>query len=1011
MINLTTDISYQNLYGNLLKLLIDKPGKLFAETWIVVPNHSAKQWLQKSLARDLGVCAQIKFIMPLSFNWEIIKNVANQEHNINIFTNDVLRWQIYDLLIQDSKYEFLKHDSHIKNFNLSEKISKTLLKYNDEHPEIIAKWDSEVYEVSEQYQWQVEMWLQLQDNLPTKSPVELLELFNPEKDFNQQPAHIILFATEQLSHLQKATLFKLAQKQDVHVYLTNPCPDDYWFDIKPEAVKARRALFDSDIADIIEVGNPILASLGYNKMALFDAFLQDDINLMSNDNHYNGIELIGSVKQDIFNLNEQPKQCTVDNSISIHSCHNRKREIEVIKDQILDSLDADKNLNPEEIIVVSADINDYVEHIKEAFNPNAGQYIPFYIDRVQLADIPYVTALMQLQESFNLEMSASVIYQLLSQSSIQKKFNINESDLPRIKHWIQHSNIRNFYSKNQKLEMGYEANTGNTWQFGKNRWLTGYLAGDVDDQEYLSTYGDVAGQEEMFSSCFDFLDLWYNYYQKAQLIQSPQKWFEFITNMCGDFLYNELPDDFEKKILDQLENKFISQTLDNQQPVPLVVINSIIETVITENNYRSEGQIGIRFQSWENAFMVDAKMIIVLGLNDGEFPKKQIKNDLDMFMKSPARLNKSTRQRDKNLMLTALTENADKLIMTYIGFNPKSNEPQPPSIILAEFITYLQQKTSNKFKIYKHKLHGYHHSYFNANSISNINSYNPIHYTLAQSFYFPSETNKQNDISLKKETDYHVSLNDMCQFFSDPLDYFLKNNAQIKLQVNEDMLQDTETYEPSGLEMWQLKHEIFKHGQSSAYKTGIVSDNKSGQTVLNKAASEIVPLIELNHDKKLRKCAVELTVANFKVLGHVDIDHQQSLVSIYPGKASTKSLCKHWIKHLCYQSQKASFAYFENKSFKIEPLINNQELIHSILMKWQQSFNKPWLFYPPAYLKILAKEVKLKTKKEYLKQFIADDFNFMSEGQKYFADSLENTNDEKDTTQFLQTLIDVTEII
>ena len=80
LINLTTDISYKNLYGNLLKLLIDKPGKLFAETWIVVPNHSAKQWLQKSLARDLGVCAQIKFIMPLSFNWEIIKNVANQEH-------------------------------------------------------------------------------------------------------------------------------------------------------------------------------------------------------------------------------------------------------------------------------------------------------------------------------------------------------------------------------------------------------------------------------------------------------------------------------------------------------------------------------------------------------------------------------------------------------------------------------------------------------------------------------------------------------------------------------------------------------------------------------------------------------------------------------------------------------------------------------------------------------------------------------------------------------------------
>ena len=1011
MINLYTDISYKNLYAQLLKILVEQDAPVFAETWIVVPNHSAKQWLQKSLARDLGVCAQIRFIMPLSFNWEIIKNVATQEHKINIFSKDVLRWQIYDFLLNDDKYGFLKQNSDIKNFNLAEKIASTLLQYNEEHPEIIAKWDSDIYEVSEQHQWQVEMWLQLQGNLPTKSPVELLELFNPQSDFNQQPANIILFATEQLSSLQKATILKLAQKKAIQFLITNPCPDDYWFDNKPEATKARSELFNTEVADIIEVGNPLLSSLGFNKMALFDAFLQDDITLIDSPNQYNVAGLLQSVKQDIYNLHQQPRKCETDDSIKIHSCHNRKRELEVIKDEILSNLQNDTALNPEDIIVVAPDINDYVQNIKEVFNPENSQYLPFHIDRVQLADNPYITALMSLLESFNQEMTATVIYQLLSQSSVLQKFNINENDLPRIKNWILNSNIRNFYSKQHKSELGFEAKEGNTWQFGKNRWLAGYLAGDVDNVDYLSTFGDVAGQEEMLSGCFDFLDLWYKFYVSVQTQQSPQKWFELITEICQRLLYNELSDDYEKKILDQLESKFITQTLkdqDQSQPeIPLVVVNSIVEAVITENNFRSEGQIGIRFQSWENAFLVEAKLVIILGLNDGEFPKKQIKNDLDIFSKTPSRLNKSTRQRDKNLMLTALTENAERLIMSYIGFDAKSNEPQPPSVILAELISYLEQKTNKQFAIQEHKMHGYHNDYYS----KGISSFNKNYYQLAQSFYNQKNPLKQEQVSFNKEPRFQVNLHELMDFFADPLQSFLKNNAQINHTIFEDVLQDTETYNPSSLESWKLKHEIFNHGKSTASKTGIVSDNKTGQTILNKYDNELKPLIGLKQDKALKSFSLDIAVGNTKISGQIKIDKDNSLTSFYPGKATTKNLSKHWIKHLCYSNDQGSYVYFEDKIFHFLPVLNNLELLQLIIEKWQQSFNQPWLFCAPSYLKITAKGLDIKPKNIYLKTFTADGYSFPSEGQKYFAHLVADTIDENEIKELVQPIIAATEII
>ncbi len=1003
-------------------LLLKASGKnVFSETWIVVPNHSAKQWLQRSLAKDLGICARIKFIMPLSFNWEVLKNVSdadNANNAINVFSQDVLRWLIFETISTQKQYSHLKQDSDIKNFNLAEKIAQTLLKYNDEYPEIIAKWDEGIYELSHEIEWQVELWLTLLEKLNTKSQVQLLQQFDSEKDFKQTPEKIIFFATEQLTTLQKETLVKLAQSQEITMMLTNPCPQDYWFDIKPAANKARAALFNTQVADIIDVGNPILANFGYNKMAIFDAFLNHEIYLQESNSVIEGESLLQSLKQDIYSLQKQPSMCANDDSVSIHSCHSRQREVEVIKDEILAHLDADVDLNPEDIIVVAPDINDYVQSIKDVFEYQAFKvskdsiYLPFHIDRVQLADAPYITALMKLLTSFTAEMSAPIIYELLTQNSVLQKFDIDENELPRLKNWITASNIRNYFSAQHKSTLGYEEKIGNTWQFGKNRWISGYLAGDQEVpclSPYLSTYGDIAGQEELFAKCFEFLNLWYKCYQFTQSQHSPKRWYSFLQGLCEDFLYNDFSVSWQEKILIQLESKFVAQTLDCSQPIPLVIVESIVKSVITENTFRSEGQIGVRFQTWENAFVTDAKLLIMMGLNDGEFPKKSIKNDLDIFSDKPAKLNKSTRQRDKNLMLTALTENAQKLIFSYIGFDSKTNDEQPPSVILAELMGYLKQKTKQTFKVKVHKMHGYNKYYFS----NELRSYSQKNHQLALNYHNPIvKDSEDSPIHFNLEPEKNISLNDLSQFFIDPLDYFLKNRAQINHPIYENILSDTETYFPTGLESWQLKTEIFKHGKSTAAKTGIVSDNKSGQFVLDKYTDDLEQVLILSNNLDLEKHVIEYSIEGYKIFGYVQIDDKQQLISIYPNKASAKNICKHWIQHLCYQSVhpgKPSYAYFEDKKIQFAVLGNAQELLLNILLKWQQSYNYPWLLCAKSALKILKTGIYTHNRKDYLKQFTQTDRVFPSEGQKYFIHQVEEYQEQTDVDEFISPIIECME--
>ncbi len=1013
MLNLHTHISYKQLYKKLLEI-VRSTDSLFAQNWIVVPNHSCMQWLKQSIANDLGVYAQIKFIMPLSFNWEILKNVAQASHQHNVFSADVLRWKIFHAIKTQKAYEFLKQDSDLINFNSAQRIAQTLLKYCDERPEVINQWDKGEFKLKKEQEWQADLWLQLLDDLSEKSPVQLLDDFDAKKDFKQNPDNIILFATEQLSTFQKDAILKLSQYRDLHLLLSNPCPDFYWYDLREMKSAKRMALLENSSDAGIEAANALLSSLGRSKMAIFDAFL--DENLIEDEDFSLSAQphtLLQSVKNDLLEMSETPQNYPCDDSIRVHACHNTMREVEVIKDDILRALDNDKKLNPEDIIVVAPDIKDYVDAIRHCFEyrqtDKQSDYLPFHIDRVRLADSHYVVSMMSLLESFTQEMTANNLYDLLSQKTILTQFKLSEDDLPRIKKWIMDSNIRNFYNAAQKGDLGFEAKEGNTWQFGENRWLSGYLAGEVNDGKYLSTFGGFSGQEQVFSQVFAFLNLWFKTYKSFQKEQTPQQWFSSIQNLCRDFLYNDAQEDFESRIFKQLNTQLVEQTLGSEEQISLVIVNAIVENVITENNYRSEGQIGIRFQTWENAFIVDAKLLIILGLNDGEFPKSEIKNDLDIFNNKLPRLNKSTRQRDKNLLLTALSENSQQLIFSYIGFNSKTNDKQPPSVLLSELISYLQTKTNHEFQVCAHKMHGFNRVYFEDNK-DYLLSYNHRKYQLAQHFYQNKTQLKAPDLSLILERTNEIHLSDLANFFTDPLDYFLKNRANINNSIYSDSLKDAETYQPDALEQWQLKNTIFEHGIGTALKTGIISDNQSGQISLQRYDALIKPLHDKKEELSLTNHLIEQTIDGTKIFGSIQIDALQQLVSIYPKKAATKQMCQHWIKHLCYQSDKHSYLYFEDKTLVFAPLADYDQVLASIVGHWINSYTHPWLFYPPALLTIRTRDVGVKKTEAYLKSFEEGIGSYPSEGQKYFKSLIQDYDYSIEMETIIEILCDAIEV-
>src|SRR5699024_6401487 len=71
-----------------------------------------------------------------------------------------------------------------------------------------------------------------------------------------------------------------------------------------------------------------------------------------------------------------------DHSIQVHSCHSAQREVEVLHDQLLALFDKNTALRPEDILIMTPDIEVYAPLIEAVFGNSENELpnIPFSID-------------------------------------------------------------------------------------------------------------------------------------------------------------------------------------------------------------------------------------------------------------------------------------------------------------------------------------------------------------------------------------------------------------------------------------------------------------------------------------------------------------------------------------------------------------------------------------------------------------------------------------------------------
>ncbi len=83
---------------------------------------------------------------------------------------------------------------------------------------------------------------------------------------------------------------------------------------------------------------------------------------------------------------------------------------------------------------------------------------------------------------------------------------------------------------------------------------------------------------------------------------------------------------------------------------------------------------------------VPHRVVCLLGLDDGAFPRKAPRDGDDLMLERPHLGERDPRSEDRQLLLDALLAAGERLIVTFTGNDERTNAPRPAAVPVGELL-------------------------------------------------------------------------------------------------------------------------------------------------------------------------------------------------------------------------------------------------------------------------------------------------------------------------------------
>ena len=715
---------------------------------VVVGSRGMERWLRNRIATlsPGRVCCNVEFPFPETAIQRRIDERLGGEADHEVWRPDVLAWRVLRELGTPGA---AARDSFIADWLDADRpepgdpansagrptwvLARDVADVLDRLVRFRPDWlrDGSMQEEAPVAPWLLALWRALERELPPSHHAARLAALAalPAASAAARPLHVFGFSSFPPSTLQALRL--LARHGPVEVFAFVPS-EAWWADFQSHGqLKKLTAEYRSrdrdELAEQLRqefaAQHPLLTGLGRLSRD-FQALVENELDGYDEPEWDDGSEdraasslleqLQHSVRRACWLPEPAGAPSPADDSIQVHACHGPQRQVEVLRETLLDLLERDRTLQPREILVMTPDLATYAPLMTAVFQQGTSRpdesdgdgpwgssgapRIPLQVSDLGIRRLnPVADAVLRVLAFAEGRMTASKLADLLTLLPVRERFGIDAQEVDRVRHWIATSGLRWGLDADDRRRAGQPEDAANTLQFALERLALGVVQADdascweagtapIDELE--------GGAIAPAGQAMQFLRTVAAWCERLRPAASPADWAQrlrtavealTVTEADTSFLTAQVLEAFEALAAEAEAGGF-------EGTLRLSAVRHWLEG-------RLEAPVGgdrpITGAVTVSAMMpmrsVPFRVIALVGMDDGAFPRRPVRHGFDPTHRHPRLGDRDARDEDRHLFLEALLSARDHLLVTYTGRDVRTNEELPPSGVVHELLGVLQR--------------------------------------------------------------------------------------------------------------------------------------------------------------------------------------------------------------------------------------------------------------------------------------------------------------------------------
>jgi exodeoxyribonuclease V gamma subunit len=920
----------EKLAAALASRVCEKPLGPFAREVIVVQSRGMARWLTLALAEKLGSWSNPAFPFPRAVIEQVLTRIEEgRAEHAKAYEPAQLKWTIAGLLRESAPVELEAYLGVPSNpdrvLRLASSASVVFDRYVLYRPTLLRQWSN-----GAGGDWQAELWRRVVQRLGPHDLAsrirDALETLRSTKVVAELPfERLHLFSLETLPPLFLELFSALSESVETTFYVLEPS-SEYVSDVDPTLGD----LISPDAAP--SDGHPLLSSLGrlardFQQVLLSaDRAVQYEADLFEAPKRDN---LLGALQADILEFRSAPKNSErriidpADDSISIHACTGPMREVQALHEWVQSALESDRSLQPEDVVVMTPDLDTYAPAFRAVFGQDDLHRIPYEVhDRSTRDDAAFYDDFQTILELLDSRFSVLDFVRILDAGALRATFLFTQEERARLAELLAASGIRWGIDAAHREALEFPADPLHTWRAGLGRLFLGFASTPDDTSPFeglLPRGAPSLSDAELLARLSRLSEVLFDFHRRSREPLSIEDWTRELEHFSA-LLFAE--DDEGSSAMRTLREAIadlrdVATRTGYDGPIALKTLRRELGAILQEKA-PAVGFLrrGVTMTELVPLRSVPFRVVCLVGMSEESFPRADDRPSFDHSRATHQHGDRNKRDDDRHSFLQAVLCARDRLRISYSApaHNPsRGANPSPVVWELCETLRryYVSGEGAPVLAPTMHPLHPFDARYFEPSALPR--SCSERHLEIACALRQAGESPRRIELCTEADEALEsLSVNELSAWLWNPMSTFVERVLRARFEA-------TQLYEPSQALTTIGRREAALLG-NAALRVGLrdaaldayldaapeFPDGNWGALERQRLASEI-RMVDARGDAlrtghEIQSTLVSAELNDLLLEGRLDgIDGPQRLLKRFtkPGRRTELTI---WIEHLLMQT-------------------------------------------------------------------------------------------------------------